>query len=215
MFKKQVGYGDLVPTSKASKLFTAFYAFYASIVAAVALGELVTNHVKQAVRMLNRYFQGLRASTLSILLFVVIASVGVLWFMVVEDFDLVDAVYFSIVSLSSVGFGDVTVQSSASKIFLVPFLLIAIVWIGVLMSGFDEDETERRLDIVKVKRAVSSLVSRAEKKSKSGQLDEAEFLASIMIELNMVRESEISELRSMYRTFSRNGVVSLSSFKTT
>ena len=80
----------------------------------------------------------------------------------------------------------------------------------MLMSGFDEDETERRLDIVKVKRAVSSLVSRAEKNSKSGQLDEAEFLASIMIELNMVRGSEISELRSMYRTFSRNGVVSLS-----
>ena len=198
-------------------MFTAFYAFYASIVAAIALGELVENHVKQAVKMLNstRYFERLRASTLSILLFVVIASVGVLWFMVVEDFDLVDAVYFSIVSLSSVGFGDVTVQSSASKIFLVPFLLIAIVWIGVLMSGFDEDETERRLDIVKVKRAVSSLVSRAEKNSKSGQLDEAEFLASIMIELNMVRGSEISELRSMYRTFSRNGVVSLSSFKTT
>ena len=121
--QKQVGYGDLVPTSKASKLFTAFYAFYASIVAAIALGELVENHVKQAVKMLNstRYFERLRASTLSILLFVVIASVGVLWFMVVEDFDLVDAVYFSIVSLSSVGFGDVTVQSSASKIFSYPF----------------------------------------------------------------------------------------------
>ena len=207
----------MVPTSKASKLFTAFYAFYASIVAAVALGELVTNHVKQVVKILNGYFfKGLKASTLSILLFVVIASVGVLWFIVVEDFDLVDAVYFSIVSLSSVGFGDVTVNTTASKIFLVPFLLIAIVWIGVLMSGFDEDDNDKhRLDVVKVKRAVSNLVSKAEKKSNSVQLDEADFLTSIMIELNMVRGSEISELRSMYRTFSRNGTLSLSSFKTT
>jgi len=199
-------------------LFTAFYAFYASIVAAVALGELVTNHVKQVVRELNRHFEDLRASTLSVILFVVISGIGVFWFMVVEDFDVVDAVYFSIVSLSSVGFGDVTVTTTASKIFLVPFLLIAIVWIGVLMSGFDEagsSSTNRRsLDVVKVKRAVSNLVNRAEKESKS-QFHEATFLTELMVELNMIQASEISELRSMYRTFSRNGVVSISALKTT
>jgi hypothetical protein len=55
------------------------------------------------------------------------------WFyMRVEGWTLLDAVYFSITTLTTVGFGDLTPQTPAGKIFTIFYLLVGI---GML-SGF-------------------------------------------------------------------------------
>ena len=54
-----------------------------------------------------------------------------------EDWDFVDAFYFSVVSMATVGYGDLSPQSDAGKLANIPFLVIGI---GVfVLSTYDTD----------------------------------------------------------------------------
>ncbi|CAA7397683.1 unnamed protein product [Spirodela intermedia] len=52
-----------------------------------------------------------------------------------ETHPVVDAVYFCIVTMCTIGYGDITPQSSATKIFSVAFVLVGFGFVDVLLSG--------------------------------------------------------------------------------
>jgi hypothetical protein len=60
---------------------------------------------------------------LSALVFVVSATVVYRW---LEDWSWVDSLYFSVVAITTVGFGDLTPSTDASKLFTVGYLLVGI-----------------------------------------------------------------------------------------
>ena len=59
--------------------------------------------------------------------------VGVCFYTVVEGWSVVDAVYFSAMSLATVGFGDIVPTTDVGKIFTVVYVLVGI---GILVSFF-------------------------------------------------------------------------------
>jgi voltage-gated potassium channel len=59
--------------------------------------------------------------------------VGTLFYTLVEGWSVVDAVYFSAMSLATVGFGDVVPETDVGKIFTVVYVLAGI---GILVSFF-------------------------------------------------------------------------------
>ena len=59
--------------------------------------------------------------------------VGSVFYMLVERWSLVDAVYFCSMSLATVGYGDVVPDTEAGKIFTVVYVLSGI---GILVSFF-------------------------------------------------------------------------------
>ncbi len=56
---------------------------------------------------------------------------GSLFYRQVEDLSWVDSFYFTIVTLTTVGYGDISPQTTAGKLFTVAYLLIGI---GILVA---------------------------------------------------------------------------------
>jgi voltage-gated potassium channel len=59
--------------------------------------------------------------------------IGTAFYTVVEDWSIVDAVYFCAMSLATVGYGDVVPETDVGKLFTVVYVLVGI---GILVSFF-------------------------------------------------------------------------------
>ena len=57
---------------------------------------------------------------------VAIIGVGVAFYQWVEKLSFVDALYFSVITLTTVGYGDITPQTDAGKLFTVVYVLFGI-----------------------------------------------------------------------------------------
>jgi hypothetical protein len=68
-----------------------------------------------------------------LLLVISLLIVGVVFYTLVEGWSVVDAVYFSAMSLATVGYGDVVPTTAIGKLFTVVYVLAGI---GILVSFF-------------------------------------------------------------------------------
>ena len=68
-----------------------------------------------------------------LLLVVSLLIVGVVFYTLVEGWSVVDAVYFSAMSLATVGYGDVVPETDVGKVFTVVYVLAGI---GILVTFF-------------------------------------------------------------------------------
>lgn len=91
-----------------------------------------------AYAQLNRRFQ-----IVSILAAAIIA-VGVVFYRFVEGFTWVDAFYFSIVTLGTVGYGDIVPTTDGGKIFTSFYILIGIGIIAAFASALMKRAVIRR-----------------------------------------------------------------------
>src|SRR4051812_37261702 len=66
-----------------------------------------------------------------LLLVISLLIVGVVFYTLVEGWSIVDAVYFSAMSLATVGYGDVVPETDVGKIFTVVYVLAGI---GILVA---------------------------------------------------------------------------------
>lgn len=66
-----------------------------------------------------------------LLVFVALIVSGTLFYRSVEGWSALDAMYFSVVAVTTVGFGDLSPQTSVGKLFTVIYLLVGI---GVTVS---------------------------------------------------------------------------------
>jgi hypothetical protein len=62
-------------------------------------------------------------------------AVGTAFYAIVEGWSLVDAFYFSTMTLATVGFGDLAPTSAGSKLFTVVYVLTGV---GILVAFFSE-----------------------------------------------------------------------------
>jgi voltage-gated potassium channel len=69
---------------------------------------------------------GLRKFIIAALLLVVSITVGILGYILVEDYNLVDSFYMTVITLSTVGFNEVKPLSSAGKVFATVYILFNI-----------------------------------------------------------------------------------------
>ena len=79
---------------------------------------------------------------------VVIISGGAVFYRFVEDWGWLDSIYFTVITLTTVGYGDIAPSSSASKAFTIVLILMGI---GILITFIErvaryatEDFNERR-----------------------------------------------------------------------
>ena len=68
-----------------------------------------------------------------LLLVVSLLIVGTIFYVIVEGWSVVDAVYFCAMSLATVGYGDVVPDTDVGKVFTVVYVLSGI---GILVSFF-------------------------------------------------------------------------------
>jgi len=61
-------------------------------------------------------------------------SLGTLFYHLVEGWSVIDAAYFSFISLTTVGYGDVTPSTDVGKVFTIMYLTVGI---GLILSFID------------------------------------------------------------------------------
>src|SRR5262245_9460468 len=81
---------------------------------------------------------------------VVTVSIGSLFYWRVEHRTMLDSVYFSVMTLSTVGYGDISPKTALGKIFTIFYVLVGLGLFGVFVNAISrrsmrESEIMRRL----------------------------------------------------------------------
>lgn len=86
------------------------------------------------IRFFRSIWQGLQDREFrALFIWVVLVIVGgTLFYARVEHWRILDALYFTIITLTTVGYGDITPQTDAGKIFTIVYIFVGI----SLISGF-------------------------------------------------------------------------------
>lgn len=72
-------------------------------------------------------------------------AIGTGAMMYLEDFSFIDSLYFSVVSLTTVGYGDYSPETTPGKIFVMIYLLVGIGIIAALVSNLVKSVVARRV----------------------------------------------------------------------
>lgn len=66
---------------------------------------------------------------------VLLVVTGTIVYHILEDWSWVDSIYFSVVAITTVGFGDLSPSTDASKIFTVAYILVGISLITTYLNA--------------------------------------------------------------------------------
>jgi len=87
--------------------------------------------------------RGLIYATLAII------AIGTVFYRAVEGWAWIDALYFTVVTLTTVGYGDLTPQTSAGKLFTIAYILVGLGILGgfiALIADYGRSEMLKRSD---------------------------------------------------------------------
>ncbi|HSG80783.1 MAG TPA: potassium channel family protein [Gemmatimonadota bacterium] len=105
------------------------------MLALVVAATRFVRELREALR--DPGFRGLALFVLLLLLS------GSLFYTLVERWRFVDALYFSVVTLTTVGYGDLSPQTDAGKIFTVIYLLTGLGAVAAFVTGLAEQRRKR------------------------------------------------------------------------
>lgn len=92
----------------------------------------------EEARKIHREFRFLALLSLATL------GIGTVVFRSIEDWRWIDSFYFSAVSLTTVGYGDITPKSDTGKLFAVFYLFIGIGIIAALINNLVKNQAAKR-----------------------------------------------------------------------
>lgn len=75
---------------------------------------------------------------------VLLIASGTVVFSLLEDWSIVDSFYFSVVTATTVGFGDITPQTDSAKLLTVVYILMGISIIGTFLDARLKRHSARR-----------------------------------------------------------------------
>ncbi len=56
----------------------------------------------------------------------VVVGIGTVFYRFVEDLTWIDSLYFSVITLTTVGYGDITLSTTAGKLFTIAFVIVGV-----------------------------------------------------------------------------------------
>ena len=77
---------------------------------------------------------------------VLLIAVGTLVFSALEDWSYVDSFYFSVVTTTTVGFGDITPDTDGAKLFTVAYIIVGISIITTFLDARLKRHAQRRVE---------------------------------------------------------------------
>ena len=76
---------------------------------------------------------------------VVTVGVGTVFYAWAEGWSVVDALYFSVMTLTTVGFGDLTPSTTWTRLFTVVYVMTGVAFIGGFLSAVSRRAADRAL----------------------------------------------------------------------
>jgi len=212
-----VGYGDIVPITDGGKIFIIFYIFFGLSFVAACFG-LLTAQVAQWRLMCpkdtttKRTCQS-RMKEFVVPLMLVLVNMVIMAFVLHfnEGSDWVTSFYWAMVSLSSVGYGDPTIEKESTRIFLAIFLLWGVSSIayalGRIASVVKEYERDNQLRHFVQHGVTKALIREMDlgDGDKQGSVDRRAFLCHMLVKLDRVRQSDIDEITDVFDALDLDG----------
>eukprot|EP01084_Bolivina_argentea_P292798 503473_1 len=135
-----------------------------------------------------------------ILIFITIGTVVMVY---VEGYDFASAFEWNFVTLSTVGYGDVTPQTTPGKIFTIFYIMFGVslvVFFGTAIFEKLDESRQKKFKEQVMKRALISEAQLLEfDVDGDGKIDKYEFLSKMLVETQEVEQSKIDEIMVKFK----------------
>merc|ERR1711934_174294 len=219
-----VGYGDISPSKTATKIFFMFWILFGLSIVASGLGMFVvylgqigeatdededTTMLQHAVNAIDRAISStVRKLLWEILVLGILVTIGAIWVSFVEDFDAVDSMYWSVQTLTTVGYGDMELKRRGSKIFASLFVLLGVcrtaVGLATIASLWVEHDQAAKVQQM-VDHGVTRQMIHVIDKDKKGYVDKNEFLQYMLVKLDKVDHETLDAITNMFEALDADG----------
>uniref|UniRef100_A0A7S4KF57 EF-hand domain-containing protein n=1 Tax=Paramoeba aestuarina TaxID=180227 RepID=A0A7S4KF57_9EUKA len=221
-----VGYGDYYPVTAGGRIFVIFWILIGLSIVGFALSIVSNYMVEKQKALLERmmaqggeeeveeekkthYISEAKQKLLyALLALLVLFSIGTLVMCEIEDWPFVEGFYWSVVTATTVGYGDVTPSTNASKAFALVYALLGTVFtalaLGTFADTFVEAQREKALKKILHKKLDMGGIIGMDADG-DGKVSEQEFLEHMLVKMGKIQESDIIELKTKFRQLDADG----------
>lgn len=149
-----------------------------------------------------------------------VTLIPTLWLHFYEDVDFLSAVYWSVVTCSTVGYGDITVKKTQTRIFLIFYIFVGVLMYGwalgkfakVFMNIEQEKQMAGFVDTGVTMKMIAEMDQptvryedgeRVVVQEADGEVDRIEFLEYMLVSLNKCSKSDIRKILKMFDDLDR------------
>ncbi|KAI0563093.1 hypothetical protein FGB62_47g167 [Gracilaria domingensis] len=213
-----VGYGDITPKREVSKLFVIYYSLASigiiSFLLAYALGALVDRQEESVLHALGEdecfnwaETQGLLGTLekdellLSFVLVLVLIAIGVLTFVKLENLSLVNALYVTVISTSTVGFGDYEPTRKETKWIMTVWLCFSTVCVAKFIGDIAHTFAKMKQRAATRRLMGATLDMRSLRyldRNHNRRVDKVQFLVEMLTRTGRVSEQDLNQLMAMF-----------------
>ena len=218
-----VGYGDLAPTTDESKLFAIGYIVLGLSIVATSLGALAgaaagPDFVFRDAASTSPFQRYLYQAFIAVVRVVVVCGVGATFVFFNEGWGVLDSIYWSVVTASTVGYGDIEVEQETTRQFLVVYALVAVGAFATSLSKFGsiimDVEAEKHVDAF-VERGVSigmlhdiKANGGADTPAAGGtavEVERGEFVQYMLVAMGKVSQEDLDKVLGMFDALDEDG----------
>eukprot|EP00964_Phaeocystis_antarctica_P000299 scaffold159_cov60-Phaeocystis_antarctica.AAC.1 len=128
-------------------------------------------------------------------------AIGIVIGVSVEGFDVVNSVYWSAITMSTIGFGDASPQGVTGKLLAVVYLPVAVLVLADAVAAASRVAVQRQILETPYKTRTEALLR--QEAARTGDADEtlteAEFLISVLTEYSLVDAETINSIRQQFK----------------
>eukprot|EP00172_Hildenbrandia_rubra_P003420 Plantae.Rhodophyta-Hildenbrandia_rubra.ctg5475.p1 GENE.Plantae.Rhodophyta-Hildenbrandia_rubra.ctg5475~~Plantae.Rhodophyta-Hildenbrandia_rubra.ctg5475.p1 ORF type:complete len:371 (-),score=70.94 Plantae.Rhodophyta-Hildenbrandia_rubra.ctg5475:836-1948(-) len=214
-----VGYGNVTPKTTGGKLFVIYYVLYALALVIGLLTYVVGLFIDRQEELMLAVLSGSETQSsnegddrpgiirwipkefyqpMSSLLFLLMTSgVGVYAWYKIEGLSAVNAFYTTVVSATTVGYGDFVPTSAKMKWFTTFWLIFSTIGMGKLITDVTDALINRKQNNVNKRLLSAQVDARAFEQmdgDKSGTIDKAEYLGTMLVKSGKVDKEYVDQV---------------------
>lgn len=148
-----------------------------------------------------------RKLLLSLALFLFPIFVGTVFFKFNEEWSWIDAMYWSLVTTTTVGFGDLRLEHESSRIFSIFFILLGFMFVGGAIGNVGSMKLELRClqERSKMMKRTLSTKMIADLDRDGNGVERWEFLCAMLVQLGKVTEEDLQPLLDKFEELDTDG----------
>jgi len=154
-----------------------------------------------------------------VVVIILLALCATIFFACNEEFSASTAVYFTVVTICTVGYGDIIMSESTSKVFDVFFVLVGVslmIYVILLCGALFSKKMQRRMFKIFNKKGVTMEVIEAIADPQSNKVQRPDFLAYVLVHSGKVEAIDINMVNKLFDEIDQNkkGTVDVNDLKT-